>query len=231
MCVCPHASLPDRPASTICSPWCIFYFWIEISFPDFPRLPKTFFFPAFCAVFQFRLMLDMFVCTQGNQIMATISDRPHRIHGCIAVLAVQAAYCDPWLQWMTSIIGNWLRWMDGCDTGLSPERQLFICCLISIVSDRGRYLCNRASKAHTTYSPIELGSSRASGALDLSCTSCMEPFYVFSVVVYTSPSTSVTEKNAGVLFCCQVPDNHWIFIFGWTHLFNSLSKTVNSVSF
>lgn len=40
-------------------------------------------------------MLDMFVCTQGNQIMATISDRPHRKHGCITVLAVQAAYCEP----------------------------------------------------------------------------------------------------------------------------------------
>ena len=53
---------------------------------------------------------------------------------------------------------------------------------------------------------------------------------VFSVVVYTSKATSVAEKNAGVLFCCQFPDNDRIFIFGWTHLFNGLSKTVNSLS-
>lgn len=64
--------------------------------PRFSKVTKNiFFFPTFCAVFQFRLMLDMFVCTQGNQIMATISDRPRQIDGCFTVLAVQAAYCEP----------------------------------------------------------------------------------------------------------------------------------------
>lgn len=84
------------------------------------------------------------------------------------------------------------------DFHLKDSRSFVV--LFRLQATEERYSCNRASKAHATYSPIQLGSSRASGALDVSRTSCMEPFYVCFQLLSTRPRLPQSLKR--MLECC-----------------------------